>query len=174
MTPRGFVPRRGVAPGPLAAAPVSRERALEVIEACEAPRVLFGAPDLARLAYYDQDPRGRRLLAIEEEGRVTALAMTFLSAVVTAQGIERVATLDSVFLPSPTADRLSALVFAAAAAFAGEATSPAVSAPSLATLDAEVVRAARLRATGTAFEASVCHPEGHPFGGAEATNLEVV
>lgn len=170
----GFVARRSAIPGPLVAAEAPLERALEAIEACDAARVLWAAPDLERLEHYGRDPRGRKFLAIKEDGRVTGAAMVFLSNIVSAQGMERIATLDSIFLPAPTADRLSALARAAAAAFVGQTTSPAVSAPSLATNDPAILRAAGFRPTGTVFDAFVCHPEGHPLADADVTNLEVV
>jgi hypothetical protein len=100
--------------------------------------------------------------------------MASLAEVATASGIDRVSTLDSVFFPEPTADRILALARAAAQVFAGNTTSPVVSAPSLATIPAEMLAAAGIRRSGAVFDGFVVSGESHPFLGAEVTNLEVV
>ncbi|MCC6551612.1 MAG: GNAT family N-acetyltransferase [Polyangiaceae bacterium] len=169
----GHVARRNAPALSMAAAEITPERALEAVDACAAAGVIHAAPDLEVLAHHGRDPRPRKLVGVEESGRVTAAGSVALFEIKTAQGIDHVPTLEALYLPEPTAERLSALLRAASAAFAGQATSPAVSVPSVAALDPALLRAAGLRATGAVYDAFVCHLEGHPFAAAEATTLEV-
>ena len=147
---------------------------LAAIAACGDERVLWSAPDAAQLEHSLRDPRPRRLLRVEEAGRAVGAAAVFLSEVATAAGVERVATVDALYLPEPTADRVAAVLRAASTTFAGEATVPAVSAPNLAIVPGDQLRPAGARPTAAIFDAFVVHPEGGPWLDAEVTNLEVV
>lgn len=172
----GYMPGHE-APAGAAAAREARSTAevLAVIDACSEGRVLWSAPDQARLEHYLKDPRGRKLLVAEEEGRVTGAALVMLSELTSkAGGIDRVTTVDALYVPEPTADRVGALFRGAAEAFAGQTTAPVVSAPNVAALPKEVVRAAKLRSTGAVYDAFIFHGEAHPFLEAEVTNLEVI
>lgn len=171
----GFVPRASVAPTRAVARPAGTvDDVLAAIAACGDGRVLWSAPDAAQLEHSLRDPRSRRLLLIEEAGRSVGAAAVFLSEIATARGIDRVATLDALFLPEPTADRLAAVLRAASEAFAGQATAPVVSAPNLAIVPQDQLRPAGARATGATFDAFVVHPGDGPWLDAEVTNLEVV
>lgn len=175
----GFVPRASAAPPRAVAVPVgSLDDVLAAMAACRDERVLWAAPDAAQLEHSLRDPRPRRLLRVEEAGRTVGAAAVLLSEIVTARGIDRVPTVDAIFLPEPTADRVAAVLRAAAEAFAAQATVPAVSAPNLAVLPPEQLRLAGARPTGATFDAFVvCSPEGQrgePWRDAEATNLEIV
>jgi hypothetical protein len=79
-----------------------------------------------------------------------------------------------VFLPEPTSDRLGALLRAAAGAFTGIATTPVVSAPNLAALSADLLKAAGVRRTGASFDGFVVHAGHHPCLDADVTTIEVV
>jgi hypothetical protein len=177
----GFMPRGA----PLAAsappgAPVAREargpeEALAAIEACDDPRVLWAAPDAVELAYQLRDPRGRKILVIEEEGRITGAATVMLAEVVNkGGGIDRMITVDAVFVPEPTPGRVEALFEGAGRVFGGEGSTPVVSAPNVAALPPDVVRAAGLRRTGALYLGMLLQREDHPFLEADVTNVEVV
>ncbi|WP_438023807.1 GNAT family N-acetyltransferase [Sorangium sp. So ce233] len=170
----GFVPRASAAPLQAAAAPAAVEDVLAAIAACGEERVLWSAPDAAQIEHSLRDPRPRRLLRVEEAGRAVGAAAVFLSEIATAAGVERVATVDALYLPEPTADRVAAVLRAASTTFAGEATVPAVSAPNLAIVPGDQLRPAGARPTAATFDAFVVHPEGGPWMDAEVTNLEVV
>ncbi|WP_437895703.1 GNAT family N-acetyltransferase [Sorangium sp. So ce124] len=171
----GFLPRAGAAPPRAVAAPAGAlEDALAVMGACGDERVLWSAPDAAQLEHGLRDPRPRRLLLVEEAGQAVGAAAVFLSEIATARGIDRVATVDTLFLPEPTADRLAAVMRAASEVFAGEATAPVVSAPNLAIVPQDQLRPAGVRATAATFDAFVLHPKRGPWLDAETTNLEVV
>ncbi|WP_437965560.1 GNAT family N-acetyltransferase [Sorangium sp. So ce260] len=170
----GFVPRASAAPTQAVARPAGVDDVLAAIAACGDERVLWSAPDAAQLEHSLRDPRSRRLLLVEEAGRAVGAAAVFLSEIATARGFDRVATLDALFLPEPTADRLAAVLRATSEAFAGQATAPVVSAPNLAIVPPDQRRPAGARATDATFDAFVVHPDDGPWRDAEATNLEVV
>ena len=172
-----FVPR--ARQGPALAAAVAIETTdldlvLAAIAPCEGDATLWSLPGRAELAHYLRDPRPRKLLVVKEGDRTVGAGMASLAEIATATGIERVATIDSVFLPEPTADRILALARATAQVFAGSTTGPVVSAPSLATIPAEMLKAAGIRRSGAVFDGFVVSGERHPYLGAEVTNLEVV
>ncbi|WP_437568198.1 GNAT family N-acetyltransferase [Sorangium sp. So ce542] len=171
----GFVPRASAAPTQAVARPTeAAAHVLAAIAACGDDRVLWSAPDAAQLEHSLRDPRPRRLLLVEEAGRPVGAAAVFLSEIATARGIDRVATVDALFLPEPTADRLAAVLRAASEAFAGQATAPVVSAPNLALVPHDQLKPAGARPTDAAFDAFVLLPGDGPWLDAEATNLEVV
>ncbi|WP_437776772.1 GNAT family N-acetyltransferase [Sorangium sp. So ce1097] len=170
----GFIPRASAEPPRAVAAPATVEDALAAIAACGDERVLWSAPDAAQLEHSLRDPRPRRLLRVEEAGRAVGAAAVFLSEIATAQGVDRVATVDALYLPEPTAARVAAVLRAASEAFSGQATLPVVSAPNLAIVPADQLRPAGARPTAATFDAYIVHPEGGPWMDAEVTNLEVV
>jgi GNAT superfamily N-acetyltransferase len=172
-----FVPRARQGGAPTAAVAVETTDlglVLAAIAPCVSDATLWSLPGRAELAHYLRDPRPRKLLVVKEGDRTVGAGMASLDEVATASGIDRVSTLDSVFFPEPTADRILALARAAAQVFAGNTTSPVVSAPSLATIPAEMLAAAGIRRSGAVFDGFVVSGESHPFLGAEVTNLEVV
>ncbi|AGP39956.1 GNAT family N-acetyltransferase [Sorangium cellulosum] len=171
----GFVPRPSAAPTQAVARPTEAAAdVLAAIAACGDDRVLWSAPDAAQLEHSLRDPRPRRLLLVEEAGRPVGAAAVFLSEIATARGIDRVATLDALFLPEPTADRLAAVLRAASEAFAGQATAPVVSAPNLTLVPQDQLKPAGARPTDASFDAFVLLPGDGPWLDAEVTNLEVV
>jgi GNAT superfamily N-acetyltransferase len=176
----GHYANHGYVPHGAQGAPAAREargvdEALAVIDACADPRVLWAAPDAAELEHQLRDPRGRKILVVAEEGRITGGAAVMLAEVVNkAGGIDRVTTVDALFVPDPTPGRIAALFEGAARAFAGQATTDVVSAPNVATLPSDVVRAAGLRRTGALYLGMLLEREGHPFLEADVTNVEVV
>lgn len=150
------------------------EDALDPIAACGARDTLWSAPGRAQLEHALRDPRPRKLLLIQDGGRTVGAALVFLAEIVAVKGIEQVATIDTVFLPEPTPDRVAALARGAAAAFTGRTTASVVSAPSLANVPPDVLKAAGLVRTGAVYDAFLLHGERHPCLDAEVTNLEVV
>lgn len=171
----GFVLRAGAAPLAASATPVlDPAPVLDAIAACSAERVLWAAPDRAQLEHHLRDPRPRKLLVVEEQGRTVGAASVLLAEITAGQGLERVPTVDAVFLPEPTSDRVAAVMRATAELFAAQATSPVVSAPSLTIVPPEQRKAAGLRRTGAIYESFVLLGDEHPCLAAEVTNLEVV
>jgi ribosomal protein S18 acetylase RimI-like enzyme len=167
-------------PDPVGGTAVAREardldEVLAAIDACADPRVLWVAPGRAQLEHYLRDPRPRKLLVVEREGRVTSAGMALLMEIANkAGGIDRMITLQPVFLPDPSPDQVEALVRCAIDTFRGQATAPVVSMPSVATVPPEVLHAARLKPTGAVYDGFVIHAEPHPFLEADVTNLEVI
>jgi hypothetical protein len=173
-----FVPRvrQAVLPGAAAAIETTDlERVVAAIDAQgERAGVLRATPGRAELAHYLQGPRPRKLLVVTEGDRTVGAGMVSLAEIATVGGLDRVPTLDSVFFREPTADRVLALARAAAQVFAGSATGSVVSAPSVATIPAEMLKAAGIRRSGAVFDGFVVAGGPHPFLGADVTNLEVV
>jgi hypothetical protein len=167
-------------PDPVGGAFVAREardldEVLAAIDACADPRVLWAAPGRVELEHYLGDPRGRKLLVVESEGRVTSAGMVFLMEMANkAGGIDRVITLQPVALSDPSPEQVEALVRCAIETFKGQATAPVVTMPSVATVPPEVLQAARLKPTGAVYDGFVIHAEPHPFLEADVTNLEVI
>ncbi|AKT43238.1 GNAT family N-acetyltransferase [Chondromyces crocatus] len=148
---------------------------LSLIDACKDERVLWAAPDDALLDYYERDPRGRKLLVVEEEGVAVGAASVTLCEIMNTLGeVDRVTSVDSIWIPDPTMPRVATLFRGAAMAFLGQACSPVVSAPNVSAIPADVLRAARVRPTGAVYQAFALHSGDHPFLEAELTNLEVV
>jgi hypothetical protein len=83
--------------------------------------------------------------------------------------------IDSVFLPHPTAEILVALIRFSRERWAGQATSPVVTAPNLRGIDPAILRAAGLRATPSAFRGYFFSTGADTVPEAVAgTNLEIV
>jgi hypothetical protein len=146
------------------------------LRACDGPRRLWNDPDRDQLEHYRQDPRERVLIRLEDPaGRPLGAAMLMRADVLTAPGRERVATIDSLSLPEPSADALQALARFAADRWAGQVTSPVVMAPNLQGIDSGLLRSAGFRATPSAFNGYLFFRDrDHAFQDAEATNLEIV
>lgn len=183
MKPLGAYPnhgwmRRGADEGALTAREARDPgEVLAVIGACGGDRVLWASPDEAQLSHHLRDPRGRRLLVVEEEGRLTAAATAMLGEIVNkAGGVDRVITVNAIWAPEPTPERIAALFRGAAAVFEGKASAPVVSAPSVAALPAEMLRPAGLRPTGAVYDGYLLYggEAEHPFFAAEVTNIEVL
>ncbi|AKT43239.1 hypothetical protein [Chondromyces crocatus] len=146
----------------------------EVIATCNDDRILWGAPDDAQLEHYLRDPRSRRLLVIEEEGRLTGAATILLGEIVNKPGsIVQVPTLDALWMPYPTTDRVTALFHATERLFAGAESASLVSAPNVSTLPTALLHTAGLRPTGAVYDGFLLHATRHPFLEADATNVEV-
>jgi hypothetical protein len=146
------------------------------LRACDVPRRLWNAPDRDQLEHYRKDPRERVLVRLEDPtGRPLGAAMLMRADVLTAAGRERVATIDSVSLPEPSADALRALARFAADRWADRVTSPVVMAPNLLGIDPGLLRLAGFRVTPSAFNGYLFFRDrDHAFRDAEATNLEIV
>src|SRR5262249_47344908 len=105
---------------------------LRVVQRCDGPGTLWNAPDLRQLEHYCIDPRGRvLLLARRPDGDAIGAAMVVCSEAMTRQGTERVAMVDNLFLPEPSAEVLKAILDDAARRWRDRVTSPVVTVPNL-------------------------------------------
>jgi hypothetical protein len=149
---------------------------LEVARRCLDPHTLWHDLDEATLGHYAKDPRSPvRVLVRGPQGEAVGAALLARSEVVTAAGIEFNAAVETIFLPEPSAEILTALFCFAAAHYAGKVSSPVVLAPNLWGIDPAILRRAGVRATPSAFRGHlyVPGPGDDPFAGAEGTNLEI-
>jgi GNAT superfamily N-acetyltransferase len=149
---------------------------LDVARRCVSPDTIWNDPDTVILEHYRRDPRGRLLVVVNaSDGEAVGAAMLVHAEVVTARQLERVATVDSVFLPRPDLDTLASVLRFTARRWAPPGRPSVVSAPSLWTVPAEVRRAAGLRRMGKGFQGQLEVPSHrHPYASAEGTNLEIV
>ncbi len=174
---RTYAHRPGPAPAAdgLSCGEVGPGEFLEAAGRCDAPRTLWSDPDPARMEHYRADPRGRALaVARGPGGEPLGAGMVVLCETATPRGVERVALLDSAFLPDPRAGTLGALLRFAAGRWPDRVSTPTVSAPSLWGLDAELLRAAGARATPSAFEGYLFTAGGGAGPGVDGTNLEII
>jgi hypothetical protein len=149
---------------------------LEVARRCLDPHTLWHDLDAATLGHYARDPRSSvRVLVRGPQGEAVGAALLARSEVVTAAGIEFHAAVESIFLPEPSAEILTALFCFAAAHYAGKVSSPVVLAPNLWGIDPAILRLAGVRATPSAFRGHlyVPSPGDDPFAGTEGTNVEI-
>lgn len=101
--------------------------------------------------------------------------MVIRSEIVTAQGIDFLPAIDSLFLPEPSADALQAVLHFAASHYRGQVSSAMITAPNLQGVDAALLRSAGLRATTSCFLGHLFVPDSATFLlAAEGTNLEIV
>jgi hypothetical protein len=146
-----------------------------VVERCQGEATLWNAPDTRQLEHYRTDPRGRALvLARNRKGKPVGAAMLVLSEAITRQGPERVAMVDNLFLPDPTAGILKALLDAAARRWRDRVTSPVVTVPNTFGIDAGLIRSAGLRSTPSRFVGHLFTTADGPLPDVRGTTLEVV
>ncbi|EYF01139.1 Archaeal seryl-tRNA synthetase-related sequence [Chondromyces apiculatus DSM 436] len=151
------------------------DEVLTLIDACKDDQVLWSAPDRLQLEHYAHDPRGRKILLVEEEGTPVGAAAVTLGEIMNTLGeLDHITTVDALWVPESTPARIANLFRAASLSFPGQTSTPVVSAPNVACIPADVLRAARIRPTGAVYQAFALHGEDHPFLQAELTNLEVV
>jgi GNAT superfamily N-acetyltransferase len=149
---------------------------LEVARRCGAPDTIWNDPDEVILEHYRRDPRGRVFIVVRgADGEAVGAAMLLHAEVVTARQLDRVATVDAVFLPRPNLDTLSSVLRFTARRWAPPGRPSVVSAPSLWTVPVEVRHAAGLRRMAKGFQGQLEVPSRrHPYASAEGTNLEIV
>lgn len=149
---------------------------LETFDACNKPTTLYNTPDRSQLEHYLTDPRRRALVVVNEKpGRRIGAAMVIRSEVCTHRGLEFVSSIDAAFLPSHSADALRAVALFAARRFAGEVTSPVVTAANLVGFDAVCLKGAGFRATVGRFAGHLfCPTQTDRILGALTTNHEIV
>lgn len=170
----GFLERAGTPPALPHREAASPEEVLRVIDACASEDTLWTAPDREGLLHYAKDPRGRKFVVVEEGGSVVGAAMVMLSEVTSKEGVDRLVTVDAIWLPEPTAPRLRALFQASRAAFAGQASAPMVGAPNLGTIDDATAKSAGLRPTAAVYEPFVYQRGQSVFTSSSVTNQEMV
>jgi hypothetical protein len=124
--------------------------------------------DPGTLTHFLRDPGGRRLLCVRHQGEVVAAAMRAMTEMRTAVGSSQVPALHYIRLRDQQPEPLIAL-FAAAR----DPQSPVVTVPNTSTISTAVAKAARLRATGTAFSAFLC-PNGCALPEITGTECEIV
>jgi GNAT superfamily N-acetyltransferase len=149
---------------------------LDVARRCRSPDTIWNDPDEVILEHYRRDPRGRLCVVVNaSDGEAVGAAMLVHAEVVTARQLERVATVDSVFLPRPDLGPLASVLRFTARRWAPPGRPSVVSAPSLWTVPPEVRRAAGLRRMAKGFQGQLEVPSRrHPYARAEGTNLEIV
>jgi GNAT superfamily N-acetyltransferase len=122
--------------------------------------------------HYRQDPRERLMLTVNDAGsNPVGTAMYVRAEIVTAEGLQKVAMLDSVTLADATPDALSAIF-----AFAAGRSQPGstVVASNLSSVDTAVVKAAGARALPSSFNAHIfVRGQKNAVETAAALNLEV-
>jgi len=167
-------------PGPSAGVEVRETTDLDLLasaaEACVAERLLCNVPNRSMLAHYLKDPQPRIAVSLHgTDGEPIGAAMIVRTTIVTPQRHRTVTTVDNLFLPSPTAEALSALCDYASRCWAEPGTARTVVLPNLWGIGADVLQVAGLRHNGGRFMGYACAPDPqHPFLRAEGTNLEIV
>lgn len=148
---------------------------LDVVRRCNGTGTLWSDPDPGRLDHYRADPRGRLLAVASGPGGVpTGAGMVVLCEMTTPQGVDRVALLDSLFLPEPDVEILKALLRFAAGAWPDRVSTPTISVPNAWGLDAGLLRAAGVRATPSGFDGFLFTTGDNVWEKAEGTNLEII
>lgn len=148
---------------------------LDVVGRCRNPTTLWSDPGPANLDHYRADPRGRVLAVVSEPGGVPAGAgMVVLGEMTTPQGIDRIALLESIFLPQPGVETLKALLKFAAGLWPDRVSTPTISVPNAWGLDAGLLRAAGVRATPAGFEGYLFTRGDGVWATAGGTNLEIL
>jgi hypothetical protein len=152
------------------------EEFISAARSCGGAGTLWNAPDRAQLRHYRADPRGRALVLIRRpDGRPVGGAMVIRSEIVTAQGVDFLPAIDSMFLAEPSADALRAVLDFAAGHYRGRVSSPVITAPNLQGVDAALLRSAGLRATSSCFHGHLFVPDAATYLlAADGTNLEIV
>jgi GNAT superfamily N-acetyltransferase len=123
--------------------------------------------------HYQQDPRERTMLTVHDSrGNPLGTAMQVSAEIISSQGLQRIAMLDSVALTEPTSDALAALFrFAASRSQPGST----VIASNLSFVDSTLFRAAGARALPSSFNAHVfVEGQKNIVETAAALNLEVI
>jgi hypothetical protein len=152
------------------------ETFLDAARGCRDERILWSDPGREQLRHYRADPRGCALAIIRDSsGGPIGAALVALSRVIVPGGIESVPTIDSVYLPRPSAEALKALLHFASRRWKGRATSPVAIAPNLMGIEAAILRAAGLRATPSVFQGYYFDPMAGALPAAvTGTNMEVI
>jgi GNAT superfamily N-acetyltransferase len=144
-----------------------------VVSCCGDGRFIWSAPDASGIAHYFRDPRPRKLVGLQNKRTGAIVAAWMVAAEFrTPQGVESIATIESLLLPRQEVAGLSSLFHCAAA---WPAASRVISAPSLSGFDPAALRALGIRQTGACFQGYFCavNPPAH-IESVEATNLEVI
>lgn len=143
------------------------------VEACAADRnLLWSAPSDAQWRHYQEDPRPRRLFALNAGDGERAAAWVVQTAYVTSQGVDSVAAIDCAWLNRSRPDLLPGLATAVGRISPAAAV---VSAPSLAGFDPKQLRHAGFRQVGPGFHGYCATAAGAvPLPAAEAVTCEIV
>jgi len=170
---------REVASGGWAVEPTSTFALLgEILSSCASDTsLLWHYPDEAELLHYRKDPRPRQLLLLHSpEATTPAGAAWVVQAEIRNRNgdIQRLATIDYLFLPRTQAAGLPALFYAAASITGASAQPPMVSAPNLAGFSPEALRAAGIRKTGAGFQGYLCGCHADVVARASGTTIEIV
>jgi hypothetical protein len=174
----GGVPRAAGADAPIVERSPNDDELCAVLEHGNGNGVLASAPTPEQSRHYSRDPRGGGMVMIRDTTGVPAgTALLVCSELLTKQGLQRMAAIDSIQMRSPSAGQLAAVVRAAAEMWRDRATGPLVVASNLAGIEPEIIKSAGLRELPSApqFRGHLFVPNAaDPFAGAKATNLEVV
>jgi hypothetical protein len=148
---------------------------LPAVAGCADDVTLWSDPGPEVLAHWDRHPWPHAALLVRQpDGAVAGAGVVLRSEVMTAAGVQHVATLDRLFLPVPDPGLLQALTRAAAGPWSGEALPGVVSLPNLWRFDPAGLRPIGVRQTGTCFRGHfVTRTPDHRLLGAEGTNLSI-
>ncbi len=170
----GYVRRPSIAASNACAvtAAENREDFLATIPAAD-NRSIWTHPTGDQLTHYASDPRPRVMMVIRNTGGVRiGSAMSVLADIVSAQGLQHVPMLESVFIASEHAGALAALFGFAADHFGSTAT---IVASNLSCLETSAIRAAGARAVPSLFNAYIFFKRRQAgFDNPGCVNLEVI
>ena len=150
------------------------EEFLAALDGCTSATVAWSRPTAEQVAHYVADPRGSCLAIVQgPDNHTLGGALIVRSQVITAHGVERVPSLDSVCLHQQPAPTLAALAAFARHHWPADAAS-VVTAPNLHTVPPDAIRRAGFRATRSTFNLAVMGDESDPIvRQTTTTNLEV-
>lgn len=137
---------------------------------------LLADPTPAEIEHSRSDPRRPVLLVAQHaDGRPRGAAVILRAAVMTAQGIDHIATIDALYLLEQDADVLSALLREAHRRFTDQARTSVVMAPNLWGVERSVALAAGLRRTASLFAGYLgTSGPGDALSSVKGTNLPVI
>ncbi|MBV9611976.1 MAG: GNAT family N-acetyltransferase [Acidobacteriaceae bacterium] len=136
--------------------------------------MVWSAPDLAQIVHYARDPRRRAFVVLRKQGGAcTGGAFVVQAELRTAQGLQIVPTVESVFLRRDESAALPVLFQEAARCGAPASRKPLISAPNLSAFDPASLQRSRIRKVGPGFRGYVCALTP-PFQDAQATTAEIV
>ena len=150
------------------------------VAACGAENgMIWSDPSHEQLKHYGRDPRRRTLLVNRrEDGGIAGAAWIVEVEYAARGGVDRVTTIECVWLPRDRPGLLPSLAAAAARAWPQTDPSPpqVVHAPSLFGFEAQALRQSGFRHVSSQFQcyAATSSRASRPFTGAAGGNLEVV
>jgi len=155
------------------------EELRKVYDDDESPGILWSNPTGEQFAHYRRDPRGAVLALVRPAPERPAIGAAHIvrTELLTSEGLQSYATIDSVHLHQPSADALAAVVQLASRLWPNQVNPRLVLAPNLSGIGPAVLRAAGFREMprATIYNAHLfTYAPDDPLIAARSTNLEVV